>query len=182
MAEHLAISPARKWTLRAVYTGICLGVLLLQLLPLQTLPRNFAGPDIILLLTFTFALRRPEFVPPWIVGIVMLLGDLLLHRPPGLMAGLTVIASQALRARSEGLRTLPFSVEWLTAGLATIGVLFGYRVVLAIFLIPQAPLLLAASQMAMTIIAYPVMVLGSAALFGVRRAAPGEVDTLGHRI
>ncbi|EAQ05066.1 membrane protein, putative [Pseudooceanicola batsensis HTCC2597] len=182
MAERAALSPTRVWTMRALYAGISLGVLLLELLPLQTQPRNFAGPDIIILLTFTFALRRPEFVPAWIVGLVMLLGDLLLHRPPGLMAGLTVLASEALRARAEGLRTLPFSVEWLTAGLAIFGVMIGFRIVLAIFMIPQAPLLLALSQMVSTALAYPVMVLGSAALFGVRRVAPGETDTLGHKI
>ncbi|WP_407495226.1 rod shape-determining protein MreD [Pseudooceanicola sp. MF1-13] len=182
MAEHVAISPARIWAMRGVYLCICLGILLLELLPLQTEPRQFAGPELMLLLTFTFALRRPEYVPAWAVGLIMLLGDFLLHRPPGLMAGLTVIAVEALRARSDGLRTLPFSVEWLTAALAAAGVLIGFRVVLALFLIPQAPLVLAASQLAATAIAYPIVVLGSAALFGVRRVAPGEVDQLGHRI
>jgi len=182
MAEHVAISPTRIWAMRGVYLCICLGILLLELLPLQTEPRTIAGPDLMLLLTFTFALRRPEFVPAWAVGLIMLLADLLLHRPPGLMAGLTVVAVEALRARSDGLRTLPFSVEWLTAALAVSGVMIGYRLVLAVFVIPQAPLVLSLSQMASTAIAYPLIVLGSAALFGVRRVAPGEVDQLGHRI
>lgn len=182
MADNLAISPARIWTMRGLYVCISLGVLLLELLPLQTEPRRLAGPDLTLLLTFTFALRRPEFVPAWTIGLVILLGDLLLHRPPGLLAGLTVLTCEALRSRSDGLRTLPFSVEWLTAALATIGTLIGYRILLAIFVIPQAPLLLSLSQVASTIVAYPVIVLGSVALFGLRRVAPGEVDTLGHRI
>ncbi|MEC7297512.1 MAG: hypothetical protein VXW43_02370, partial [Pseudomonadota bacterium] len=78
--------------------------------------------------------------------------------------------------------TLPFSVEWLTAALAVLGVLIGYRIVLALFMIPQAPLLLAVSQMVSTIFAYPIIVLGSVALFGVRRVAPGEIDSHGHRI
>ncbi|GGE18064.1 hypothetical protein GCM10011360_03580 [Primorskyibacter flagellatus] len=182
MAEHAATSPTRIWSMRAVYFGIALGILLLELLPLQTQPRGFAGPDMILLLTFTFALRRPEFVPPGVVALVMVLADLLLQRPPGLMAGLTVLASEALRNRSEGVRTLPFTVEWLTAALGILAVLAGYRVVLAIFVIPQAPILLSLSQLVATVIAYPLMVLGSAILFGIRRVTPGEVDTLGHRI
>lgn len=182
MAEHAASSPARVWTMRAIYFGICLGILLLELLPLQTQPRSFAGPDMILLLTFAFALRRPEYVPPFVVALAMVLADFLLQRPPGLMAGLTVVVSEMLRARSEGLRTLPFTVEWLTAGFGIAAVLIGYRVVLAIFLIPQAPMLLALSQLAATVVAYPLIVLGSVALFGLRRVAPGEVDTLGHRI
>lgn len=182
MVEHAATSPARIWAMRAVYLGISLGILLLELLPLQTQPRSFAGPDMILLLTFAFALRRPEYVPPAVVALAMVLADLLLQRPPGLMAGLTVVVSETLRGRSEGLRTLPFSVEWLTAGLGIAGVLIGYRIVLAIFVVPQAPMLLVASQLFATALAYPLMVLGCVALFGIRRVAPGEVDTLGHRI
>mgnify|MGYP003118050247 CR=1 FL=1 len=182
MAEHAATSPARVWSMRAIYLGIALGILLLELLPLQTQPRNFAGPDMILLLTFTFALRRPEYVPPAVVGLALLLADLLLQRPPGLMAGLAVVATQMLRNRSEGLRTLPFSVEWLTAALAIAAVMLGYRVVLALFVIPQAPMLLVLTQLLSTALAYPLMVLGCVALFGIRRVAPGEVDTLGHRI
>jgi len=182
MVEHAATSPARIWSMRAIYIAISLGILLLELLPLQTQPRGFAGPDMILLLTFTFALRRPEYVPPFVVAIAMMLADLLLQRPPGLMAGLTVVVSEMLRARSEGLRTLPFTVEWLTAALGIVAVMIGYRVVLGIFLIPQAPMLLALTQLLSTAIAYPLMVIGSVALFGMRRVAPGEVDTLGHRI
>lgn len=168
--------------MRAVYVLISLGILLLELLPLQTQPRAFAGPDMILLLTFVFALRRPEYVPPAVVAVAMVLADLLLQRPPGLMAGLTVVVSEMLRGRSEGLRTLPFTVEWLTAALGIVAVMIGYLVVLALFVIPQAPLLLALSQLLATALAYPLMVLGGVALFGVRRVAPGEVDTLGHRI
>ena len=83
MADNLAISPARIWTMRGLYVCISLGVLLLELLPLQTEPRRLAGPDLTLLLTFTFALRRPEFVPAWTIGLVILLGDLLLHGADG---------------------------------------------------------------------------------------------------
>lgn len=182
MVEHAGTSPARVWAMRAIYLGLSLGILLLELLPLQTQPRAFAGPDMILLLTFTFALRRPEFVPPAIVGLSMLLADLLLQRPPGLMAGMTVLVTEMLRNRSEGLRTLPFTVEWLFAALGILAVIVGYRIVLALFVIPQAPMLLVLTQLVATAVAYPLMVLGCVALFGVRRVAPGEVDTLGHRI
>lgn len=168
--------------MRAIYLGLSLGILLLELLPLQTQPRSFAGPDMILLLTVAFALRRPEYVPPAVVAIALVLADLLLQRPPGLMAGLTVIITETLRGRSEGLRTLPFSVEWLTAAAGILAIMIGYRFVLALFVIPQAPMLLSLTQMLSTIIAYPLIVLGCVALFGMRRVAPGEVDNLGHRI
>ncbi|MGI3168781.1 rod shape-determining protein MreD [Pseudooceanicola sp. C21-150M6] len=182
MSELLTAAPTRTWSLRIAYGLICLGIILLQLLPLQTMPRDIAGPEIMLIMTFAFALRRPELVPPALVGSVALLADLLLQRPPGLMAGLTVVATQALRNRSEGLRTLPFSVEWLTAALALTAVLLGFRIALAIFMISQPPILLTFTQIASSALFYPVMVIGVVALFGMRRVAPGEMDTMGHRL
>ena len=85
MADPVATSATRIWTMRAAYLGIGLGVYMLELVPLQTTPRDFAGPDLILLMTFAFALRRPEFVPPALVALVIVLGDLLLLRPPHLL-------------------------------------------------------------------------------------------------
>lgn len=180
MADTASTSPARVWAMRLVYFGLCLMMLLLQLLPQQTLPRDLSGPDMIIVLSCAIALRRPDFVPAALVAFVMVLADLLLLRPPGLMAAITVIATEGLRIRARGLRDLPFTVEWLTAGFAMAGIVLAYRLILAVFLIPEADWLLTFSQIFANILAYPLVVVSILALFGVRRAAPGEVDKLGH--
>lgn len=166
--------------MRLIYFGLCLMMLLLQLLPQQTLPRSLAGPDMIIVLSCAYALRRPEFVPAPLVALVMVMADLLLLRPPGLLAALTVIATEALRIRSRGLRDLPFSVEWLTAGFAMLAIALTYRLILAVFLIPEAPWVLTFSGIFANILAYPLVILSILILFGIRRVAPGEVDKLGH--
>jgi len=166
------------WSMRALFLGLCLLLIFLRLLPLDTLPRGWAGPDLILAITLAWGLRRPEFVPPVLVAGVFLLCDLLFHRPPGLWAGLVLIGSQTLRARAPDLRDLTFPVEWLSVATTLLAMTLGYRLVLSVLMIDQAPLGLSLMEMVMTLLAYPVVVVLSQWLLGVRKVAPGELDAM----
>ncbi|MWB77722.1 rod shape-determining protein MreD [Pseudooceanicola sp. 216_PA32_1] len=182
MAEATSSSPARRWTMRLAFVLIALALILFNLMPLETVPRRWAGPDVLLALCCAWTLRRPEFAPALMIGMVILLADLLFQRPPGLMAALVVLACEWLKARARVMRELPFPAEWLAAALAMAAVLAGYRVVLALFMVEQAPLMLSVMQLVATVVIYPLVVLLSLGFFGLRKTAPGEVDTLGHRL
>ncbi len=179
MAENASLN---MWIMRVTYLGLALMVIFLSLLPLQTLPRGWAGPDIIVAVTFAWVLRRPEFVPPWLVALVLLLADLMFHRPPGLWAALVLVGAETLRARHVGLRDLTFAVEWVSVATTLVALTLGYRVILAILMVDQAPLGLSLMQMVMTLLIYPVVVVLSQVLLGVRKLAPGDVETFGSRI
>lgn len=56
-----------------------------------------------------------------------------------------------------------------------------YRVVQTLFVVPNEPLGLTLTQIVVTIAAYPLVVLILNTVFNLRRAAPGEVDSLGHK-
>lgn len=178
MAENAVL---HMWVMRLTYLGLGLFVMFFSLLPLQTLPQGWAGPDVIVALTFAWVLRRPEYVPPLLVAAVILLGDLMFHRPPGLWAALVVIAAETLRARHIGLRDLTFAVEWVSVATTLVVMTLAYRTVLAVLLVDQAPLGLSLIQLLMTLLAYPVVVVVSQTLFGVRKLAPGDIDALGGR-
>ncbi|MFN3207789.1 MAG: rod shape-determining protein MreD [Roseovarius sp.] len=171
----------RMWTMRTVYVGLALFVMFFSLLPLQTLPRGWAGPDLMLAMTFAWVLRRPEYVPPWLVAFVMLLGDLMFHRPPGLWAALVLVAAETLRARHIGLRDLTFAVEWVSVATTLAVMTLAYRTILAVLLVDQAPLGLSLMQLLATLVTYPFVVLISQSVFGVRKLAPGDIDALGGR-
>lgn len=175
MAER---SATYLWAMRAVYVGLCLGLVFLRLLPLDTLPRGWAGPDLILAITLAWGLRRPEFVPPLLVAAVFLLCDLLFHRPPGLWAALVLIGSQTLRARAPDLRDLTFPVEWASVATTLVAMTLGYRIILGLLMVDQAPLGLSLMEMLMTLLAYPLVVLVSHSLLGVRKLAPGELNAM----
>lgn len=169
---------SRKWQMRFWYVMLVFALLYLQLLPLQTVPRSWTGPDLIVLFTVIWSIRRPEYVPALLVAVMILLVDLVLLRPPGVMAAILVLARQALKRREPGLRDATFMAEWLVAALALTSITLANRVFLAVFLVDQPPLGMSLFQLAVSIIAYPALVLVSLAAFGVRKVVPGETDAI----
>ncbi|PJE29183.1 rod shape-determining protein MreD [Pseudooceanicola antarcticus] len=182
MAEPIRASAPRRWALRAAYAGLCLVLIMGSLLPLQTRPALWAGPDLLLCLTMVWSLRRPELAPLPVIAGIFFLADLLQMRPPGLMAALATFVVHRMQRRARRMRDRAFMTEWVTASLGIMLVLMGYWVILGLFLLDRPPLPVMLSQLAATILVYPLLAGLSAALFGLRRAALGEVDSLGHRL
>lgn len=179
MAETLT---RRIWLGRLAYVLLSFGVILLHLLPLETVPLGWGSPDILLLITLVWVVRRQSFVPVIAIAGIFFLADMLFLRPPGLWTALVLILSEMLRARSRSMRTLPFPLEWATVAAGIIAITLVYRFTISMVLVPQASLGLTLLQMSLTILTYPAVALVSYLLFGVSRPAPGEVDELGHRI
>lgn len=175
------ISLTRLWLMRIAFVLICLFVLFFRLLPLEFTPRRLAGPDLMLAFAFAWVLRRPEYVPVWIVAGLFLLADLLLGRPPGLFAATSLLAFEHLRARAPGLRDMPFTVEWVTVAMAMGFAVLAYRLVLAVTLVEIPSFHLAVISLAATIALYPAVVLVTRFGFGLRKVALGEVNALGQR-
>ena len=175
-------STRRPWIMRCLFFLVCMALLFIQLLPLDTVPKAWAAPELILAFTFAWVVRRPEFAPPMLIALIFLLADMLVQRPPGLWAALVLLGSEALRNRAHGLRDLTFPVEWLTVATTLVIMTLGYRIILGLTVVDQAPLGLSLIQLLMTLIAYPIVVLITQGLFGVRKRAPGDGNAMGNRI
>lgn len=171
-------SPARIWTMRAAFPAMALMIMFFHLLPLETEPRFWAPPDLLILLAMAWSLRRPDFVPALSIGLVMLLADLLFQRPPGLLALLTVLGCGFLKARAAPHRESTFASEWLAVAVAVTGIATVNRLVLVLFGVQQAPLGLTVIEAVMTIAAYPLAVWASQSILGVRKLSPAEAETL----
>ena len=182
MAESTSrSSTVRRWTMRGAFVALGLGVILFGLMPLETTPRRWAGPDLLLVLACAWSLRRPDAAPPVAIALLFLLADLMFLRPPGLMAALALMASEWMKGQTRAHREMPFVAEWLAAAGAMTAVIIGYRVCLAITFAPLPPLTLSLIQLAASIVVYPLVVLFSMGFFGLRRAVPGTMDGLGGR-
>ena len=171
MAE---LSPTRLIGMRVLYVALALVVIFFHLLPLDTAPRRWSGPDLLLALTFAWAMLRPDHVPIISVAAVMLLADLVLQRPPGLMAALVVLGVEYLRNRVLAYRCAGFAREWVTVALVMAAILAADRVALAVLDVPQAQLGLALMRTGLTIVIYPLVVLFCRTVLGLRRPQPGE--------
>ena len=72
MSENLT---TRLWLMRAAFVALALLVIFWQLLPMETVPRRFTGPDMLLVMCVLWVLRRPDYAPPVAIAGVMLLAD-----------------------------------------------------------------------------------------------------------
>lgn len=176
------LSTPRLWLMRAGFCLLAVTIIFLQLLPLDTTPNTWAGPDLLLAFACAWAVRRPDYVPTLLLALVLLLADLLLQRPPGLMAVLALIGCENLKSRGRSLRDASFPVEWLTVSMIVALILIGYRLVLWVLLVDVPGLALTLSELGLTLLVYPLIVAVTHWLMGVRKAAPGDLDAQGNRI
>lgn len=176
MAER---SAPQLFGMRLAYLGLGLLILFAHLIPLETTPRRFAGPDLLVAFTFAWALRRPDYVPALSIAATLLLADLLLQRPPGLWAALGLLAAEWLKAQNARLKDGTFMSEWITVAAALLAITLVYRAVLGLLIVAPGTLFLSVMQFAMTVMVYPAAALATRLLFGVRRIAPGEYDPMG---
>ncbi len=207
MAEPLL---RRRWLGRITFVALALLVIFSHLIPLETVPASLGGatlepilgaggalsegtgpmldpvrwimPDLLVLITLAWVIRRPSFAPVLAIALVFLLSDMLFQRPPGLWTALVLILSEMLRARSIPMRRQPFWVEWATVAFGITVITIVYRFTLSMVLVPQGTLGLTLVQLALTLLAYPAVVFVAYAVFGVSRPAPGEVDEFGRRL
>jgi len=167
---------------RLLFVGLAALILFVRLLPLSTLPAAWPGPDLLLCLAVVWVLRRPDYTPALIVAAIFVVDDLMTLRPPGLWALIVLVGTEFLRRRETGTRDLPFLAEWGMAGMVMAAMLIINRIAYLVFMLPEAPFSQYLVQAAATLAAYPLLALVMQASFGLRRAATGEVDALGHRL
>lgn len=174
-------SASRIWMMRASFAMLAFVIIFFHLIPLDTVPRRWAPPDLIIAFAFAWVMRRPDYLPPLLLAGVMLMADLMFQRPPGLLAVLVVMGAEYLRTRTIGLSEASFVGEWLAVAIVMIGITVIYRIVLSVMAVDQASLGLSLIQMVLTIVIYPLVVLISQAVMKVRKIAPGDSDALGGR-
>lgn len=172
----------RRFRHSCLFLSLAFLVIFARLLPLDAGPGRLPGPDLLVCLTFAWVLRRPAYVPVAMIAAVMLMTDILFLRPLGLWAFCVVLASEVLRRREPLMRDVPFLIEWFMVGIVMIAMTLGYTLILAIFVVDQPSIGLTLIQMIATILAYPLVVLFSARIVGLKKAPPGAVDNLGRKL
>lgn len=171
----------RTWVFRGLFLTACSVIILIQLLPLSTVPPRIPAPNVLPVLTFAWVLRRPEYVPIGLVAVVFLLADFFFMRPPGLWAALIVAGAEVLRTRGLAFREMPFVFEWALVAVVLAVATLVNQVVLFVT-VSQAPRLgPSLIQMVLTVALYPAAVIVTQLLFKVRRPTSSELTKHGGR-
>lgn len=178
------VDPATRavWLHQALFVVIALVLLFLRLLPLGSVAGHLPGPDILLCVIFAWTMRRPDFLPPLLIAVVVLLEDFLLMRPPGLWTALVLLGSEFVRARVALTRELNFLVEWVLVSGIMLSMMIAYRLVFAVVLLPQAGFGFALVKVLWSILCYPVVVGLSRYALDLYKPATGEIDAYGRRM
>jgi len=172
----------RAWVYRALFVAISLGLLFLRLLPLGGEAGKWPGPDLMLCLMLAWVTQRPDHLPAVLIGLVVLVEDLVLMRPPGLWAAIVVLATEFLRARSALTRELGFAAEWVLIAVVMVAMLLGYRLIYSLTFLGQPDFGYAFARTLGSILMYPFVVWGLRVAINLRKPSTGETDTMGRRI
>lgn len=166
---------------RALFAAIAAVLIFAQILPLGLGTGRLPSPDLLILLSAAWALRRPDYVPTLLVAAVLLLSDILFMRPLGLWAALGVLGVEMLRSRGATAAELPFLAEWLLVTAVLAAMTLAESVILAVLMVPRPPLGAVALHLMISAAIYPTVVLATTLICGVRPATPAERDALAAR-
>ena len=168
----------RLWSARIGYLLVALVLMLIKLLPFSNGTAGFPAPDLLVLVTCVWVLRRPDAVPVRSVAGVFLLADILFSQPLGLWAAIMVGLTEFLRRREVAWRDIAFPLEWALVSVAIAAATLGYAVILAVFVVDQPGLGLTLLRLLATLACYPAGALLARAV-GLRKSAPGDADRIG---
>jgi rod shape-determining protein MreD len=171
-------SPRHIWSYRVLFLVLCAVVITFKLLPLGLHDQGLPGPDLLLALTLAWLLRQPAVVPIGSILIVFLLADLLFQRPPGLWTLLVVVVSESLRQRRLTMTEFPFLLEWSAFAGAVFTMILLDRMLLWVLMVDLPPLGLVLAHAIVTTAIYPLVVVVSKFLFGLRKIGPADAEAL----
>jgi rod shape-determining protein MreD len=168
------------WGYRALFALMLALITFFALLPFGPGEGGVPGPELTLCLVCAWVLRRPDYVPVWLLVPLLLLEDALLMRPLGLWTLIVLLVSENLRRRVDQHEALPFWSETAVAGGCILAAFAAQHAALVLLLAEPPPLAGQALQALATAVFYPPAAVFST-LIGVRRLQPGELDSLGSR-
>ncbi|NOX39100.1 MAG: rod shape-determining protein MreD [Alphaproteobacteria bacterium] len=173
---------AKIWFGQTAFALSAAAIMFVGLVPLDFTPGGVPWPDLMLGLTYAILLRRPEFVPIWLIAAVFFIADILMMRPPGLWTAIVLLSCEFSRNQISRLRELPFPFEWaFVAGTMFLAILAN-RLVLAITLLAVPNFGATMLYYFVTVLAYPAIVFFCYFVLRIRRITPNEAIRYGHSL
>ena len=136
----------------------CIGLLIIffQILPLQTTPQTWSGPNVLLVFFAAIVFKRPEFTSSFLIASIFLIEDFFLMRPPGLMSSLTVIGFYILKTKFQNQEVKSFIFGWSSVTACLTIILLLYYFISVVLFIPSAGFKLTLMELLVTLALYPI--------------------------
>ena len=136
----------------------CIGLLIIffQILPLQTIPQTWSGPNVLLVFFAAIVSKRPEVTSSFLIASIFLIEDFFLMRPPGLMSALTVLGFYFLKRKFQNQEVNSFIFGWGSVITCLTIVLLLYYFISVLLFIPSAGFKLTLMELIVTLALYPI--------------------------
>ena len=136
----------------------CIGLLIIffQILPLQTTPQSWSGPNVLLVFFTAIVMKKPEFISSFLIAIIFLIEDFFLMRPPGLMSALTVIGLYFVKRKFQNQDKNSLIFIWGNVAVCLTLILLVCYFVSALLFIPSAGFRLTIMELVVTLALYPI--------------------------
>lgn len=141
---------------QVVYFCIGLLIIFFQILPLQTTPQAWSGPNVLLVFFAAIVTKRPEFTSSFLVASIFLIEDFFLMRPPGLMSSLTVLGFYFLKRKFQNQEDNSLISSWGSVTTCLTIILLLYYFISILLFIPSAGFRLTLIELIVTLALYPV--------------------------
>ena len=146
----------KSFTHQIIYFCIGLLIIFFQILPLQTIPQTWSGPNVLLVFFAAIVSKRPEFTSSLLIASIFLIEDFFLMRPPGLMSALTVLGFNFLKRKFQNQEVNSFIFGWGNVTTCLTIILLLYYFISVLLFIPSAGFKLTLMELLMTLALYPV--------------------------
>ena len=136
----------------------CIGLLIIffQILPLQTTPQNWSGPNVLLVFFASIVTKRPEYTSSFLLALVFLIEDFFLMRPPGLMPALIVISFYILKRKIQNQEENSLISVWVNVATCLTLVLLIYYMISVLLFLPSAGFSLTLMEIIVSLALYPI--------------------------
>ena len=146
----------RSFAHQVIYFCIGLLIIFFQILPLQTIPQTWSGPNVLLVFFAAIVSKRPEVTSSFLIASIFLIEDFFLMRPPGLMSALTVLGFYFLKRKFQNQEVNSFIFGWGSVAACLTIILLLYYFISVLLFIPSAGFKLTLMELLMTLALYPV--------------------------
>ena len=146
----------KSFAYQVVYFCIGLLIIFFQILPLQTTPQAWSGPNVLLVFFAAIVIKRPEFTSSFLVASIFLIEDFFLMRPPGLMSSLTVLGFYFLKRKIQYQEGNSLLFGWGSATACLTIILLLYYFISILLFIPSAGFRLTLMELIVTLALYPI--------------------------
>ena len=145
----------KSFAYQLVYFCIGLLIIFFQILPLQTTPQAWSGPNVLLVFFAAIVTKRPEFTSSFLVASIFLIEDFFLMRPPGLMSSLTVLGFYFLKRKFHYQEGNSLIYGWGSVTTCLTIILLLYYFISNLLFIPSAEFRLTLIELIVTLALYP---------------------------